>query len=66
MYVFVFEAVLKIIGLGPTDYFRDNWNKFDFLLVVISLCMDVTISILKFAKNLRSAKSLRIVKLSKS
>lgn len=66
MYVFVAEAVLKIIGLGPTDYFRDNWNKFDFFLVVISLCVDVTISLLKFAKNLKSAKSLKIVKLSKS
>ncbi len=66
MYVFVAEAVIKIIGLGPTDYFRDNWNKFDFILVVSSLSMDVTISVLKVAKNLKSAKSLKIVKISKS
>ena len=66
MYIFVAEAVLKIIGLGPTLYFRDNWNKFDFFLVVVSLSVDVTISALKVAKNLKSAKSLRILRLSKS
>ena len=66
MYIFVVEAIIKIIGLGPSLYFRDSWNRFDFALVITSLCVDVTISVLKVAKNLRSAKSLWIVKLSKS
>ena len=66
MYIFVAEAVFKIAGLGPQVYFRDNWNKFDFGLVVSSLCIDVTNSVLKVAKNLRTAKSLKIVSLSKS
>ena len=27
LYIFVTEAVLKLIGLGITEYFDDNWNK---------------------------------------
>ncbi len=65
MYIFVAEAVIKIIGLGPNDYFKNNWNKFDFILVVISLCVDVTVSIMKVAGGLKSAKTLRLVRITK-
>lgn len=30
------EALLKLIGLGPTAYFTDPWNIFDFLCVLLS------------------------------
>jgi voltage-gated sodium channel len=34
--VFVLEAVLKIVAKGerPHEYFEDNWNKFDFIIVI--------------------------------
>ena len=35
--IFIVEAVLKLIGLGPKAYFIDNWNRFDFLIVVLSV-----------------------------
>eukprot|EP01062_Namystynia_karyoxenos_P048384 TRINITY_DN36802_c0_g1_i4.p1 TRINITY_DN36802_c0_g1~~TRINITY_DN36802_c0_g1_i4.p1 ORF type:complete len:2056 (+),score=611.93 TRINITY_DN36802_c0_g1_i4:690-6857(+) len=35
--VFAGECVLKLYGLGPQVYFRDNWNAFDFVIVALSL-----------------------------
>ena len=33
--IFTIEAIIKIIGLG-VGYFGDNWNRFDFILVLLS------------------------------
>ncbi len=35
--LFLIEAILKIKHLGWKDYIRSNWNKLDFILVVLSL-----------------------------
>ncbi len=35
--IFTVEMGLKILGLGLAGYFRDNMNKFDCLIVIISL-----------------------------
>ena len=35
--VFAAEMVLKLLGLGFRQYFFDDWNKFDFVIVWISL-----------------------------
>mmetsp|Transcript_64826 Transcript_64826/g.159576 ORF Transcript_64826/g.159576 Transcript_64826/m.159576 type:complete len:652 (+) Transcript_64826:132-2087(+) len=34
--VFVSEAVIKLLGLGPRWYFLDPWNLFDFAVLVLS------------------------------
>ena len=61
VYVYILEAVLKIIGLGILDYYRDNWNKLDFGLIVITLSTDVAFSMFKFIRNARSAKASKLV-----
>ena len=33
--IFTIEAIIKIIGLG-VPYFSDNWNRFDFTLVILA------------------------------
>ena len=33
---FLIEAIVKLIVLKPKNYFSNNWNRFDFLLVVLS------------------------------
>ena len=33
--VFTFEALIKIIALGK-NYFKNNWNTFDLIVVIIS------------------------------
>ncbi|ETO07378.1 sodium channel protein type 9 subunit alpha [Reticulomyxa filosa] len=35
--IYWMEAVLKIIGLGWRQYFRDWWNVFDFLIIIVSV-----------------------------
>ena len=34
--IFDAECVLKIAGLGRRQYFRMQWNRFDFFIVVMS------------------------------
>ena len=36
MTVFTLEAIFKLIALKLT-YFHDNWNVFDFFIVVVTL-----------------------------
>lgn len=38
--IFVLEAVIKIIGLGPRWYIREGWNVFDFTVAILS-CISV-------------------------
>lgn len=43
--IFTIEAMIKIIANG-SNYFKDNWNKFDFLIVVatvIGIILDLAI-----------------------
>lgn len=39
LFVFIFttEMILKLLGYGFTYYFHVNWNKFDFIIVIMSL-----------------------------
>ena len=32
--VFTVESILKILAFGVRNYFRDGWNRFDFITVV--------------------------------
>ena len=34
---FIMEAVVKMYSYGAKTYFKNSWNRFDFLLVIISL-----------------------------
>jgi len=35
--IFIMEMLLKITGLGLSQYLSDGWNKFDGILVIVSL-----------------------------
>eukprot|EP01012_Entosiphon_sulcatum_P064420 TRINITY_DN9323_c0_g1_i1.p1 TRINITY_DN9323_c0_g1~~TRINITY_DN9323_c0_g1_i1.p1 ORF type:complete len:1795 (+),score=324.48 TRINITY_DN9323_c0_g1_i1:735-5387(+) len=35
--IFAIEAILKIIAFGMQYFITDNWNKFDFLVVILSI-----------------------------
>ncbi len=52
--VFLCEAVLKLIAYGRS-YFKNTWNKFDFMVVVSSL-IDVAMDML----NSSAAQFLRV------
>ena len=36
-FFFIAEMILKVLGLGTKEYFADNYNKFDFAVVVSSI-----------------------------
>ena len=35
--IFLLEAIIKIAGFGWKQYIRDWWNRFDFLIVVLTV-----------------------------
>jgi voltage-dependent calcium channel L type alpha-1D len=40
--LFAIEAIIKILGLGPRQYFSEGFNVFDFFIIMISLVEMVT------------------------
>jgi hypothetical protein len=66
--IFTLEATLKILGLGIRYYWHENWNKFDFIIVIVSLVsLDSNLTSLNFTalRIIRVARLLRMVKASK-
>jgi len=67
---FILEAILKLLGYGPTYYFSQQENIFDFVLVVLSIiAIDDRISEyfnVTVFRIIRVARLLRMVKASKS
>lgn len=68
--VFVVEAALKVVGLGPAGYWRSGWNRFDLLLVLssvadmlVSLVGGAQVGALKIQKVMRLMRLARVVKL---
>ncbi len=46
--IFILEAVAKIIALGFKRYFIDNGNKFDFIIVLISIGSSIASIVMDF------------------
>eukprot|EP00759_Apiculatamorpha_spiralis_P019666 PhF_6_TR25502/c0_g1_i2/m.35543 len=64
--LFTFECVCKVIGRGfvfhPFAYLRDNWNRLDFLIVILSYLQFVgQVDQLKAIKTLRVLRPLRSI-----
>lgn len=66
--IFLIEAIVKLKALGVKKYFKDNWNIFDFFIVVISLPSILTFvpffagHSFSFVKVLRLFRMIRLVK----
>lgn len=59
VWIFVLEAILKLIGYGLKGYFSDRWNIFDFIIVIASLIFFAT----PFVSILRLVRVLRLIRL---
>lgn len=59
--VFIIEILIKVIAHGPRplDFFRDPWNVFDFVIVVLCLVPSTG----SFGAVLRLARVLRLLRL---
>lgn len=68
--IFALEALIKLLGYGPRFYFHENWNRFDFIIVITSL-ISLDDSLFSVAFNftalriIRVARLLRMIKASK-
>jgi len=73
--LYTIEMFLKWIGLGLRQYFKDVWNQFDFVLVVLS-AIDIALSssdidvpvppaLLRVVRLFRVVRILRILKTAK-
>lgn len=63
--LFVFEMVLKIMGLGIREYVRDGFNIFDAVIIIIGL-LEYTGVGSRAITVLRSFRLLRIFKIVRS
>ena len=62
MIVFCLETVLKSIGLGLKLFFREYFNIFDLVIVIISL---LEITVLQGSRMLSSLRAFRLFKIFK-
>lgn len=71
--IFVLEALIKNVALGPVAYFRDNYNKFDFVLAILGI-VDVAaqtiengteFSLLRLIRITRVARVFRLASISR-
>jgi len=58
---FVSEAIMKIVAWGP-KYFKFHWNKFDFILALISLVTGLANANPEIANSLRLLRILRTLR----
>jgi two pore calcium channel protein 1 len=66
--VFVIEVVLKVLGLGISQYFGSGWNIYDFSVTLLSLCGVIILSLVPsfvYVVILRPLRLLRLFKLKK-
>jgi voltage-gated sodium channel len=63
--VFLLEAIIKISVFKPKAYFSNNWNIFDFIIVVVSLPSFLNFLPLFSAVNTSSLKLLRLFRLTR-
>lgn len=59
--IFLIECVVKIVAFGPRNYFQYNANKFDFVLVLISM-LEVCFENI-YDSNFTALQSLRVFRL---
>lgn len=63
MIKFFYFNVFSFLGLEK--YWEDNWNKFDFIMIIFSIASQILFQILSFLKSFKSAKAGRILKITK-
>lgn len=63
LYIFLLECILKLIAYGPRYYFFVDWNKFDFLIVAISLITISNYVAERLAFNMTVLRIIRVARL---
>ncbi len=76
-FVFLLEAIMRVIALGLTRYIKDRWNQLDLLIVILSIVgiffdklkskgtIPVNPTIIRVMRVLRIARVLKLLKMAK-
>ena len=59
---FTLEVVLKVLAYNWVNFWRDGWNKFDFIIVVLGLIPLFGIPMPSGAAGLRAIRLLRLIR----
>ena len=68
MLLFILELVLKMIVLGPFDFFKSSFNVFDFIVIlgsVVDVIVRFTVGEALGFSILRALRLLRIFKVTR-
>jgi len=65
LYMYCVEFLIKVIGLGIEKYWDDDWNKFDFGMIVMSVASSLLYSVLTLLKGAKTAKAGKLLKMAK-
>jgi hypothetical protein len=63
--IFSVEALVKMFALGPRFYFGEQWNRFDFIVVLVSIAgaiSEVFFSRRSFGSVFRTLRIIRLVR----
>lgn len=66
--IYCIEIILRIIGLGPVDYFRKFWSVGDFIVILVSLvclCLESSDALFPVVVCFRPLKLIRLLKLKR-
>ncbi len=75
--IFLIEAILRIVALGPIQYIKDWWNILDLFIVVISIAtivinryfdlenLPVDPTVIRVIRIIRIARVLKLLKTAK-
>ena len=62
VFIYILEFICKLMAQGLLGYFRDNWNKLDFILILTSLTTDFAFSMFKLIRTAKTAKATRMAR----
>ncbi|CAD8119924.1 unnamed protein product [Paramecium sonneborni] len=63
--IYSLECMIKIVALGIREFFREGWNVFDILLVILQLVFDYVLFSVVSENIVQSIKANRILRLAK-
>lgn len=63
--VYVIEFIMKFLALGYENYFKDNWNKFDFFLILFQAIFYIALENFMSSSADKSLAASRVIKIAK-
>ncbi|CAD8206175.1 unnamed protein product [Paramecium octaurelia] len=63
--IYIFECLVKMIGIGIVDFFSDGWNVFDVSIIFLQILFDYVLFNFVTGNIVQSIKANRILRIAK-